>query len=580
MTSKTPQFDQALDEYFRALKLDEKRGEWWACRFSGKKFYIRPEDVEFYKRIRVPLPTLSPDERHRQKLAFMNSYNLFKVKSAYSGKMIISNHLPNTPHKIYEHKIWFSDVLDPLSHDRSYRDGESFFQQVHRLSLDVPQYNLYVDPASINSDYTNDSLRLKNCYLVFDSVETEDCLYGAYAYSKNSVDCLGLFYGDTCYDSSPDCRNMYYCFWCERSRNCQNSYFLYDCRNCSYCFGCTNLRNKKYYFFNESLSKEAYEARLKEINFGNYDVVIQYKKKFEELKKKAIHRPNHNEKAVNSTGDYIIKSKDCHESFFIEDSQNLAYCLGGIKTRDSYHLFAGENVENSYEGIVSVNTFGDKFCYFIEESRNLEYSFNCDNCEDCFGCVALRKKNFCIFNKQYTEDEYWRLVDSIKTKMLKDGEYGEFFPSFVSPYPYNISLATSFIGYDNLEEAEKYGYRIEEIPETIEEVNGEVIDSNDLPVDIRDVTSDILNKIIFDKKNDKKFRIIKPELDFYKAHTVPLPRENPITRIEKMRKKYGSIRITFHERTCSKCGKKFETVYSPDDPKIVYCERCYNAEVV
>jgi len=57
MTSKTPKFDQALDEYFSKLELDEKGGQWRVCRFSGEKFYVRLEDVEFYKKMRVPLPT-------------------------------------------------------------------------------------------------------------------------------------------------------------------------------------------------------------------------------------------------------------------------------------------------------------------------------------------------------------------------------------------------------------------------------------------------------------------------------------------------------------------------------------------
>jgi hypothetical protein len=28
------------------------------------------------------------------------------------------------------------------------------------------------------------------------------------------------------------------------------------------------------------------------------------------------------------------------------------------------------------------------------------------------------------------------------------------------------------------------------------------------------------------------------------------------------------------------CPNEFETTYSPDRPEIVYCEKCYNAEVV
>src|SRR3989344_1241053 len=104
MISKTPKFDKALDEYFAGLKLNEKGGQWRVCRFSGEKFYVRPEDVEFYKRMRVPLPTLSPHERRRRRGAAINGYTLFKKASAFSGKKIVSIYPPSSPFKILDRK--------------------------------------------------------------------------------------------------------------------------------------------------------------------------------------------------------------------------------------------------------------------------------------------------------------------------------------------------------------------------------------------------------------------------------------------------------------------------------------------
>src|SRR3989338_4635463 len=126
MQSKTPNFDRALDGYFSKLELDKKGGQWRVCRFSGEKFYVRPEDVEFYKKIRVPLPTLSPNERRRRRCAAHNSYTLFKKVSAYSGKKIVSIYSPRSPFKIYEHQVWYSDRWDPFEYARDYEVGQSF----------------------------------------------------------------------------------------------------------------------------------------------------------------------------------------------------------------------------------------------------------------------------------------------------------------------------------------------------------------------------------------------------------------------------------------------------------------------
>jgi len=38
--------------------------------------------------------------------------------------------------------------------------------------------------------------------------------------------------------------------------------------------------------------------------------------------------------------------------------------------------------------------------------------------------------------------------------------------------------------------------------------------------------------------------------------------------------------LRFYERVCPKCRIKFEAVYRPDDPRIVYCEPCYLKEIV
>ncbi len=43
----------------------------------AKNFTIRPEDIEYYKKLGVPLPMLSPPERERRRLAFRNDPSLW-----------------------------------------------------------------------------------------------------------------------------------------------------------------------------------------------------------------------------------------------------------------------------------------------------------------------------------------------------------------------------------------------------------------------------------------------------------------------------------------------------------------------
>ena len=167
-------------------------------------------------------------------------------------------------------------------------------------------------------------------------------------------------------------------------------------------------------------------------------------------------------------------------------------------------------------------------------------------------------------------------MDIIKANMLKSGEYGEFFPPQYLPFPYRTTMVAYYYGFWDYDNAAKYGYDVSPVNEYGgETITGEVINSEDLPDDINDAKDDVLNKIIYDAKNNKKFRYIKQELDFYRKYSLPLPRENPASRMSAWRKEFG-LTVSFYRRDCPKCGKEFETTFAPDRPeKSVWCEACY-----
>ena len=583
MTGRTPKFDRAIEEYFANLKLDERGGQWRTCRFSGEKFYVRPEDVEFYRKIKVPLPTLSPSERWRRRAAYLPSYQFFKVKSALDGKPLISVYPAPTPFKIYDHQKWFSDAWDPLEYGTLPASGNNFFSEFRKLQLEVPRPNLNTDTSNVNSDYTNNSAYLKNCYMTFDSVQAENLYYcESVPWGKDCVDCWVGDYSDSSYKSWGT--KLYKCAYCHYCYNCMESFFLYDCTNCEHCFMSSNLRNKKYYFYNQQLSKEEYEKRIEEINLGNYETFQKYLHEFEELKKNAIRKNTYNLRAVNSIGDFVIDSRDCFDVFFAIESEHLAYSQGLYKSRDSYDTTFALGGELLYEFLgtaASDRNYAVKFSSMINSSRNLEYCDLCLNSHDCFGCIGLRNKSFCIFNKQYAEDEYWARVDEIKTAMLERGEYGEFFPPLLSAFPYRASFATAYPGFDNFEEVKQYGYQIQEIPELTESVVSlEVLPSSKLPLDIKDADDSILDKVILDEEHNKKFRIARYELEFYRKYNLPLPRIHWFPRMNQWRKDFD-LRLRFFERPCARCGKMMQTTYAPDRPeKNVWCEACYLQEII
>ena len=47
------------------------------------------------------------------------------------------------------------------------------------------------------------------------------------------------------------------------------------------------------------------------------------------------------------------------------------------------------------------------------------FLFQCRDCSDCFGCVNLRSKRYCIFNQQYSREDYFAELPNAKTQISK-----------------------------------------------------------------------------------------------------------------------------------------------------------------
>jgi CxxC-x17-CxxC domain-containing protein len=201
----------------------------------------------------------------------------------------------------------------------------------------------------------------------------------------------------------------------------------------------------------------------------------------------------------------------------------------------------------------------------------------------------LHKKQYCIFNKQYTKEEYEALVPKIIAQMNevpyidKKGrvyKYGEFFPAELSFFAYNETLAFGEFPLTK-EEALAEGYRWKEAEEKDYKIT---LQPESIPDNIKDVTDDILKESIgcahkgeCSDRCTTAFRLTKNKLDFYKANNIPIPRLCHNCRHVRRVKNQSSMKL-WH-RKCAKCGKDIETSYAPDRPETVYCKQCYNEEV-
>jgi len=75
--------------------------------------------------------------------------------------------------------------------------------------------------------------------------------------------------------------------------------------------------------------------------------------------------------------------------------------------------------EKSYEVLGTIETYNIHFCTYVFHSSDVLYSHDCYHSNHLFGCIGLRSKEYCIFNKQYEKNEREKKVQEIITHMQK-----------------------------------------------------------------------------------------------------------------------------------------------------------------
>ena len=81
--------------------------------------------------------------------------------------------------------------------------------------------------------------------------------------------------------------------------------------------------------------------------------------------------------------------------------------------------------------------------------------------------------------------------------------------------------------------------------------NAQTIKAQDISTNIQDIADDILNKAIICEVTGKPFRIIKPELEFYRKHNLSLPHKHPDQRHKERMQQRNPRKL--RDRSCAKC---------------------------
>jgi hypothetical protein len=554
-----------------------------SCTLCSNQFDISEADLAFYDKVSptfagqkfsIPPPTLCPSCRNQRRISFRNERTLYKRRCDLTGQSSLSMYAPGTTLTNYCKEAWYSDRWDALRYGREFDFTRPFFEQFAELNNAVPQLALNHQTENQNCDFTNLVSRNKDCFYIFAGNDNEGCFYSTYIQGCRDVaDSFFIFKSEQCYECI-DCYNCYNLQYSQYSSGTSDSYFLIDCRESKNCFGCVSLVNKQYCFFNQQLSRNEYEQRTREF-MSNAGWIERARQEVNALK---LRSPQKAYAGINNTGlisgDHISYCKNTEQCFDVTYLEDCKYCTWLHKGRDCYDCYAwGLSAELGLENHLCGNNY--YHCLFCEscggDISSLLYCRSCVNgCKHLFGCVGLRGKQHCVLNLEYSVSEYESLVTKIIKHMQSTGEWGEFFPTRISPFAYNETVAQEYFPLTPAKVKERGWRWKDDLPGTR---GAPSMAWQDLPNAISEVPESICDNVLACTACQRNYRLTRPELKFYKKLELSIPKLCFDCRYQARRNMRNPR--TLWERHCEKCAQQLLSSYDPALSQIVYCEGCY-----
>ncbi|MFH0819081.1 MAG: zinc-ribbon domain containing protein [Patescibacteria group bacterium] len=122
--------------------------------------------------------------------------------------------------------------------------------------------------------------------------------------------------------------------------------------------------------------------------------------------------------AVALMNDNGVQSENCEytydfakgkNSYMIITSWNVENSMYGLEVNQTKELMDCCDVNHSelvYESVVVENCYNGRYNYYSRNINNCMFIFDLQGCSDCLFCTGLRNKQYCIWNKQYSKEDY------------------------------------------------------------------------------------------------------------------------------------------------------------------------------
>ncbi len=143
-----------------------------------------------------------------------------------------------------------------------------------------------------------------------------------------------------------------------------------------------------------------------------YDFEKSFFEQFQNLNRLVPKLSLYNVKSINSEYcNFDIGDKNCYLCFSSAENEDCLYIdTTTMYNKDCLDSFRASNCELCYETANCSHCYKVVFSENSEDCRDSAFLKNCRNCSNCFGCINLRNKEYTIFNKTYSKEEYFSRI--------------------------------------------------------------------------------------------------------------------------------------------------------------------------
>jgi hypothetical protein len=162
---------------------------------------------------------------------------------------------------------------------------------------------------------------------------------------------------------------------------------------------------------------------------------------------------------------YAGKNKNCYMIFDSDYNEDCYYSFGTNKSKVCVDNYRIKECELCFECVDCIKCYALKYSQDCENCSDSAFLKNCIGCRHCFMCSNMKNKEYCIYNQQYDQQTYEKLINSLGThselqKYFKD--WDEFKLRYPQKYmhgyqnenvtgDYLINCKNAFDSFDSME---------------------------------------------------------------------------------------------------------------------------------